>query len=240
MSAHRYRFFATQHSDREWHIEADEADHVSRVLRLEAGCDVEVTDGRGRWAIGKLVNNRGKSIRVECSSAHTETPPTWRITIAVGALKPGAIDDVLPGLVELGIDRILIFQQLGAAKARLHDNAFVRWQRIIQNAVKQSKRATLPDLQIFGSLAQLLPAMSGQGLVLAPGATTALFHLVSQLDGDLGLIVGGERGLDQDELSLAKAAGYTTVALGPTILRAVTATLAAAAVTSLRRAAAPC
>lgn len=240
MSTRRYRFLAKLQADREWLIEGDEAEHLSRVLRLEAGCEVEVTDGQGAWATGRIRHARGKAIGVDCSPTQIEASPRFRITVAVGALKPGFIDDLLPGLVELGMDQLVVFQQRGMAKSRLSDQACERWQRILTSALKQSKRATLPTLDVFGSLADLLQGVPGNGIVLRPDATTPLFELVTRLDRDVVLLVGGERGLDPEELALAQAAGYQAASMGPTILRAVTATLASVAVTALRRAAAPC
>jgi 16S rRNA (uracil1498-N3)-methyltransferase len=240
MSAHRWRFLASRRGGNEWLIEGDEAQHATRVLRLEPGTEVEVTDGAATWAVGRLREARGKTLTVDAEAAQVEAPPAWRISVAVGALKPGVVDELLPGLVELGVDRIVVYQQRGAAKARLAASAVERWRRIVVSAMKQCKRATLPELVVYGSLDELVAAHTGLGVVLVPGAPEALFDLVAAVDGDLLLLAGGEKGLEPEEEAQLRAAGFRPAALGSTVLRAVTAALAAASVAALRRAARPC
>lgn len=240
MSSHRWRFLAQQIDAQTWHITDDEAEHLSRVLRLEIGDAIEVTDGSGNWALGRLRNNRGKTIVVDCEPALHESNPPWQISLAVGALKPGMIDDLLPGLVELGVDQIMIFQQSGVAKARLSDSAVERWQRILINAIKQCKRARLPTLRVFPTLSELLTRAEGCKIVLDPESPHPLYELVAPLATDLVFLAGGERGLDATELQAIKAAGFVGANLGPNILRAVTAATAVTALAALRRAASTC
>lgn len=240
MSSHSWRFLAEQIDPQTWQISGDEAEHLSRVLRLETGDTVEVTDGAGQWATGELRNHRGKIILVDCGTAQQEPPPRWRITMAIGALKPGVIDEVLPGLVELGVDRILIFQQAGMAKSRLSDSAIERWRRILVSSIKQCKRARLPNLNVFASLGELLKQVDGHKIVLDSDASSPLFEMISPIQDDVVFLVGGERGLDAQELQAIQGAGFATASLGPNILRAVTAAAAVAAVATLRRAATTC
>jgi 16S rRNA (uracil1498-N3)-methyltransferase len=105
--SHLFRFLGAPSADGDaWELREEEAHHVSRVLRLGEGAEVEVTDGAGRLVRGTLTQVGAKLVRVAVAAERRVERERGRFVFAVGALKPGGVDDVLAPLVELGVDAV--------------------------------------------------------------------------------------------------------------------------------------
>ena len=230
--AHTYRFFAEHLSPGHWRLEDDEASHALKVLRLDAGTVIEVMDGRGAVGVGKLfIESKTKVFAVDALETMTVPDPIYRCVI-LGALKPGDIDDLIAPLVELGIDRIIAFRQDDTPRFRVADTAQDRWQRLVRAAVKQSKRPTLVSIDVVDGLAEAITLVEGAShkWILLPEAPQDLLKVTQILEGVTAMVtlIGGEKGFSPREESMARAAGYLPVRLGPWVLRARTAAPAAA------------
>ena len=241
--SHRYRFIGAETAPGLWLLDADEALHLAKVLRLSVGTAVEVTDGAGAWALGTVAAVAGKSATIAGETTQVEAPPAWRLQVCVGALRPGLLDEILPGLTELGVDAIHVFQQQDNAKARLADKAVERWQRIIVQAIKQCKRARLPSLQVHGSVRELVAALAAdtaQRVLLDPVAGESLWGVLGAGVAPAGLLLalGGEKGFSADEEASLRQAGFRPAALGRYVLRAITAALSASSIAAAAREAA--
>lgn len=226
--------------DGTWRLVGEEAHHLVKVLRLEVGAAIEVTDGRGAWIEGLVTSTQGRDVKVKVLAAHEEAMRSSYFVFGIGALKPGSVDDILPALTELGVDEVWVYQQVGGDKGRIQDKVTERWRRVIAQAVKQCKRAWLPALMIFPSVeAMLLAAKSRDAalVVLASGATESLKARLERERGRSVIVVaGGEKGLAPVEEQALATAGFEPAGLGVHVLRAVTAAVAAAAVVSQVRA----
>ncbi|MEY4631850.1 MAG: hypothetical protein RIQ81_1970 [Pseudomonadota bacterium] len=246
MAAHVFRFLGApgDGTGSHWVIDSEDARHALKVLRLPSGEVVEVTDGRGRVVTGKLVPLGKEAAGVDVTGLRTEPAPTAPLHIAVGALKPGDVDDLLPALVELGMDRISIVLSRHGDKNRIGDRPAERWQRIVQNAIKQAKRAWLPDLVVHGSLEEFLMTVQAGTcwIFTAPGAEsgdpvprdrpTAVCASATSDQPVTGL-VGSEKGFSDDEIQAAFRAGFKPVSIVTSVLRARTAAIAAATILAM-------
>lgn len=234
--SHIFRFLAKLESPSHWVIQGDELHHLRQVLRLPVGTVVEVLDGHGETGRGVLKEISALSARVFLEESTFEPPPKIPLHISVGAMKPGAIDDALPSIVELGVDGIHVFSLDGAAKWRLNDKIVERWERIVTNAVKQCKRPYIPPITGYdhcGALVENIPpdvnrfVMDPDGkvdIMTAPIRSTAIWF-----------VVGGEQGLSDRELKFFEQSGFIKVSMGTGILRAFTATIAGSALWDQRR-----
>jgi len=225
--SHRFRFIGEEVSG-QWLLGEDETLHLAKVLKLTVGTEVEVTDGKGAWCLGKVTSVKSKQTLIDATEVHTEPLPETFVTLAVGALKPGSIDDVLPAAVELGVDKIVVFQNSGTAKFRLHDGVISRWQRIIHQSIKQCKRARIPGVFVCDSIESLIREhwtdRPGVGLVLDAGGEKPLHEVLTANQASrLMVVVGSEKGLEIQEISAFIDTGFLLVKLGSNILRAVTA-----------------
>jgi 16S rRNA (uracil1498-N3)-methyltransferase len=247
---HLFRFIGKEIDPHTWQLSEEESHHLSKVVRLSSGDSVKVTNGCGLWAVCSVdtIGKNSTILRVNNteqgeSARYIDTRPDPRIILGIGALRHGSLDEILPGLVELGVDSLHLFHQPGSAKDRLADKTVSRWERLIAQATKQCKRSWLPHIHTHDSLQALLqwPEIHNDslGLCLTPNAPETLLEALERdtfrPTKQTILIVGGEQGLSSEEEKLLKTASFQGVRLGHHILRAVTAAVSATAVTSCHR-----
>lgn len=204
-----------------------EVSHHARVTRLAAGDEVEVLDLAGAIGIGAFVGWDGKRAVVRLVSvSHDRGEPPGPLVVGLGVLHTQAFDWATEKLAELGATRIvpLLCERV---QGRQHVPRVERWQRLAEAAVAQCGRSRAPLISQPTPLAEFLSSASGSRIVADPSAGPA-----PSLAGatSLTVLVGPEGGLTPDELAAALAAGFQRLALGPRILRAETAALAATAV----------
>ena len=230
--AHLYRFFGELTAAGKWRLDEEEVVHALKVLRLGDGTLIEVMDGQGNVGSGPMaIESKSKATIAQVADQFTAKDLATRC-IMIGALKPGDVDDLIAPLVELGVDRIIVFRQEDTPHFRLNDAAAQRWNRLMRSAVKQSKRAWMVPVEAVESLQAGLSLVTSyqHKWMLTPDAQRDLQTIsatITKLVGAVALI-GGEKGLSPKEEMEAKASGFQGVRLGPWILRARTAAPAAA------------
>jgi 16S rRNA (uracil1498-N3)-methyltransferase len=115
--------------------------------------------------------------------------------------------------------------QLDTGQAKSH-----RWPEIVLRAAKQCRRASLPELYATVSFATALSLANSAGLKLmlyeGEGVGSLMGVIGRQRPERVALLVGPEGGFAAGEVSMARAAGFLPVSLGPRILRTETAALA--------------
>lgn len=209
------------------------ARHV-QVRRLQPGDALVLFDGRGgEWAA--TVRHMGRQQVAVRLGAHdpVEREAPLAVTLAVGMPANERMDWLVEKATELGVAEIRPLQtersvlRLAGERA---ERKRAHWQAIAEAAAEQSGRTRVPVLHPVRALDApgALPAgLPGWVLSLAPGAAPA-----SALRGAGGpqlLLSGPEGGLTPAELAHAQAAGLRPLSLGPRVLRAETAPLAALA-----------
>lgn len=210
-------------------LPADQAAHVTSVLRLKAGAPVRVFDGAGHEHAAALEGTgRRTAVRVgEALPALPESP--LRLTLAQGIGRGERMDFVVQKATELGVTAIVPLLTARAV-VRLDDERSARrlahWQAVAVSACEQCGRAMVPTIATPVALADFLrQAPQGAGVLLEPTADAPLATLTPP--GAVTVLIGPEGGLDTHEQAAACAAGYTPVRLGPRVLRTETAALAA-------------
>ena len=199
--------------------------HVERVLRLRPGQAVTVADGSGSWRACTWVTGGGLEPAAEVVRSPAPSPP---VTVGFALTKGERPEWVVQKLTEAGVDRIVV---LVAARSvvRLDEAAAARraerWRRVAREAAMQSRRTRLPVVDTVGSLSEAVDG-AGPGVALAEpaGAPPSLERPA--------VLVGPEGGWSPEELAL----GLPTVGLGPGLLRAETAAVAAAVIICALRA----
>jgi 16S rRNA (uracil1498-N3)-methyltransferase len=152
---------------------------------------------------------------------------TPRLTVACWLTKGQKPELAVQKLTELGVDRIMLVEAARSV-VRWDDDkvaaAFDRLERVAREAAMQSRRARIPVVDGPVAPAELCRF---RGLVVAApdGAPAGLLPLPS--DGEWVVAVGPEGGFDDDELRDFGTA--PRLQLGPFVLRAETAAIAAAA-----------
>jgi len=216
-------------------LDGDEARHAVTVARVRTGERLAIGDGRGRIVRGSVTATEPRRLELEVDEVHVEEAPVPRITL-VQALAKGDRDELaVQAATELGVDRIVPWsaaRSVSRWEGPKADKGRARWASIVREAVKQSIRARLPEVDPVATTGQLASRFEGERmLLLEPSATTSLRGI--RPDGrDLVLVVGPEGGIDPGELERLEDAGAERVRLGSSVLRTSTAGPAAIAVLS--------
>lgn len=209
----------------------------ARVRRLAVGEAVALFDGAGFACVARIehVGRAALRARVEALRPPREAESPLALTLAVALPKGDTLEWVIEKATELGVSAIQPFSSthtLAAPSAARQ----ARWQHIARAAAKQCGRSVVP--------AVAAPLAFGAVLHL-PGEVRLLFaerdaaHRLADIAPPTApagalLVVGPEGGFADAELAAAAAAGFHLVGLGPRILRADTAAIAATALCQAR------
>ena len=218
-----------------------EGRHAVRVRRMAPGEPVQLADGSGVVAVGRVdaAENDMLAVLVESVERPESRGPRF---VLVQALAKGGRDELaIEAATELGVDAIVpwaaersVVQWRGDRAVRAHR----KWESVVSAAAKQARRATLPVVESLATGGQLVERLSGMRVVLLhEEATTSMRGLdLDGLDDDarVALVVGPEGGVSDQERAGLVASGADVVRLGPSVLRSSTAGPAALAVLSAR------
>jgi 16S rRNA (uracil1498-N3)-methyltransferase len=203
--------------------------HLQRVRRLRAGELVTAADGAGVWRLYEIdVIEPGRlqlRARGECRREPELVPG---VALAVALTKAGALDSVVARCTELGVASITPIRtrrcvvQWDAAQA---ERAVKRLRTVAREAAAQCRRATLPEIAPVGALADVV---GRPDLVVADLDGGSITEFPAPGGSTWTVVVGPEGGLDPAELAVLAEA--RRLRLGPHILRAETAPIAAVAV----------
>jgi 16S rRNA (uracil1498-N3)-methyltransferase len=209
--------------------------HLRRVLRLELGADVTVTDGCGSVGRAELTAD-GVRLVAPVESVAAERPAL----VLVQALAKGRrLDDAVRAACELGVDRIVpVVAERTQGRPGQQERAAVvaRWRAIARSALEQSRSAWLTrvdEVRAVAELAELADLAEPAGpeggvglrLIAVPGAAplpeTLGAHAAAGVPGELGVAVavGPEGGWTDAEVVRLTGAGWVAVGLGRTVLR---------------------
>jgi len=206
------------------------AHHALRVLRLRDGEAVTLFDGRGGEWHGVIASGgrRGEDaiVAIERFDAVERESPL-AVTLAMSTLATDAMDYAVRKAVELGCASVAPVVAARSQGASHRGTRAEHWRRIAIAACEQCGRNRIPPIDAPVALADWLDARDARrpGIVLALGADAVLASLAAATA--LDVLVGPEGGFDAGELAAAKRAGLTAVSLGPRVLKAETAAVAA-------------
>jgi 16S rRNA (uracil1498-N3)-methyltransferase len=218
-------------------VRGDDHHYLFRVRRLPVGATVIVFDGEGAEADAVVERVDAERAELRVGAARREPAATPRLTVVQAVVKGDRMDWCVQKLVEVGVDRLVLVTtercvvRLDAERAEARR---ARLQTIAAEAAKQARRATVPAVEWSTFDAAL--AGDGLRLVCHPQSSRSLADHLGTSAAAVTFLVGPEGGLTPAELDRAAAAGFEAVALGPTVLRAETAGVAAVAAFRLARA----
>ena len=213
-------------------LRGEEARHLTRVLRVEPGQRFEISDN-GSVYLAEIADARGDRVVFRIQEPIESPPPPVRITLCAALIKFDRFEWIVEKATELGVERILPVETARAEKglSEASRKRSERWERIARESSQQSRRARLPEILPAARFEASLATEAGVRYFLeeAPGPPPLLRALPERLD-TAALLLGPEGGWTDGERELARAAGWTAVSLGPQVLRAETAAIAAIAV----------
>jgi len=196
-------------------LSAEDRHHLERVLRLRSDEKITVGDGAGRWRWCRLGGSGGPLSPL--SGVFTDPRPEPTLTVALALTKGHRPELAVQKLTEIGIDRIALFSARRSV-ARWNPERAIhhldRLRRVAREAASQSRRVWLPVIE---------PVVDFEEVAGRPGAVMAERNGRPLAVPDLLVMIGPEGGWDPAELE----SGPPQVGLGPGVLRAETAALAA-------------
>ncbi len=210
----------------------DQIHHLRDVLRLRTGDEVELLDGEGAVYAG-VVGASGERLQIESlKNLEPSSEPESSLVLAQALLKSDRFEWILQKATELGVREIVpvvtrycdIRLEGSKVEARLE-----RWRRIAREAAKQCRRVSVPKIHRPCDLAEFLCGCrtieSAKFLFCEKAARRWDASLTVR--GNEVLCLGPEGGWLSEEVDAAIGQGFQAFNLGPRILRAETAALAA-------------
>ncbi len=214
-------------------ITGRDAEHV-RVLRMRPGEDLIICDGKGTDYKCRLVSADKEEAQAEVVEVvPCPAEPSVKVTVMCGLPKGDKVDYIIQKCVEAGADRIGFFRSdRCVAKPENMPKKLERWQRISEEAAKQSGRGIIPPVFWAGELADALneAVHSDVGLFMYEAGERETISNVLSANPDAGsvtIITGPEGGFAEFETKLAKICGLHICSMGERILRCETAPLVA-------------
>jgi 16S rRNA (uracil1498-N3)-methyltransferase len=210
-------------------LSAEEAHHLTHVLRLRFGDEIAVFDGNGREYRARIerVSRDGAHVHLlEEISAAAE--PVVRLTLAQAVLKGDKMEDVIRDATMMGvaaIEPVVTAHTTIRMKALTEGQAADRWRRIAVASAKQCRRAVLPVIGTGTPFDEwVIQDTTEMRLMLVEPMVGVEGHPVATVQGQrpnsATLMVGPEGGWAQEEIEIAVQAGWMPITLGRRTLRA--------------------
>jgi len=211
------------------------AKHLVRVLRLGAGAEIRLFDGRGREYRAVISDTGSRRVLAQLKercAANAESP--LDISLVQGISRGGRMDFVVQKATELGVSRIQpvitsrSVVRLDSARAKKKKS---HWQSVAASACEQCGRSVVPDILVPQLIEDALRMCDPDALKLfldTSGGSS--LQMIAPEGRVISLLIGPEGGFHADERQAAIDSGFKPVYLGPRVLRTETAALTALAV----------
>ena len=239
----RRRWIADEFNDeRAWLLGANAA-HLGRVLRARVGQEFDIVCGE-RLRRGTVLSVSGERVEFalgdvlppqHANSGRAGDPEgagERELVLLTAIYKFDRLEWAIEKCTELGATRIVpvMARRTDAHLAAAASKRVERWRRIAHEAAQQSRRLTTPCIDEPMTLKSAMGIQAPTRLLLNENERSLTFReALSETSGALAFAVGPEGGWTEEELAEFDAAGWRSVTLGSTILRAETAAIAALA-----------
>lgn len=219
------------------YVTGSDVNHIKNVLRMKESDEIKLSTGDGLLytsTISEFLPDRIVCRIIDCEGDKSELPA--KIVLFQGLPKKDKMELIIQKAVELGVSEIVPVM-MKRTIVKLEDNKkeqkkLERWRTISLTAAKQSGRAIVPEVSDFITFNEAVKQAEGLEYNLIPyenekGMDKAR-ELIKELKNknSIGIFIGPEGGIAEDELELAINAGAKPISLGNRILRTETAGLA--------------
>lgn len=212
----------------------DEAHHARHVLRLAAGAEVALFDGKGREWTARIVGVTRAAVTVDVlAEAVPVAEPSVEVTLAVGLLKGDQMDAVVRDATMLGVSAVVPMATAHVAAPRRgnRSQSAERWVRVAVASAKQCRRAVVPAIAPVTPLPDVIARDDFELKVMcvepARAAAGPLAGLPAAPPATVLVLIGPEGGWSTAEVDLAAQCGARLIHLGPRTLRAEVAPVVA-------------
>ncbi len=234
----RRRFIADTWTDRSATLTGDQADHLARVLRAQPGQIFDiVANGFVHRAEITAVRPGDAPIVEFTLHEELESDTSLPLHLLLAIFKFDHYEWGIEKATELGVARItpILARRTEKHLAQAAAKRVERWRRIALEASKQSRRSSVPEIADPATLKAALTAETSTTRILLSEieqSTPLAQALSANPSAAVALAIGPEGGWTPEELQLFTDHAWRSVTLGPRILRAETAAIAATAIVS--------
>ncbi len=205
-----------------------QAHYLKDVMRLKVGDDVFLFDGINGEFSANIAQINKKSVILNINQKVADFQKSPDVWLLFAPLKKDNTDIVIQKSVELGVSKIIPVQ------TEYTSNAGIKLERMraqVIEAAEQSRRTDLPEILSPITLEKLLEKWDKKRTLVylnETGAGQSFIDASKKMSAPVAFLVGPEGGFSLEEFEMLKSLPYTlSLALGPRILRAETACLAA-------------
>lgn len=231
----RRRFFVSRFEKGQAVVSGEAAHHLARVLRARPGQLYELSDQKTVW-LARIASVSPRRIEFELVERVGIPAPMPRLVLLAAIIRFSRFEWLLEKATELGVSEIMPVQAARSEKHLIRDAArrAPRWEKILQAAGQQARRADVPRLDPLVSFSDALTKVDCEARILlseAPDAPSLRRVLrAGPPRRSATLAVGPEGGWTDKERLAARQAGFVEASLGGNILRTETAVIAALAI----------
>ena len=233
-----HRFFADERGIVEniAYLNAEDAGHALRVLRLENGDEVELVCAPARY-LAEIDSTEGGEVRLRVTEKLRDTEAQTRVTLYQGLPKADKMEWIVQKSTELGaaaIAPVAMIRSVVKLEGKDAAKKTERWQKIAREAVKQCARVNAPEVKMPCKLAAMKDELNALDVLIVPwedardgSIADCLAPFKANERVSVGILIGPEGGIAPEEAEwLTHEAGAKLVTLGPRILRTETAAIA--------------
>lgn len=233
----RRRFLVNEIRGARAELRGADAHHLARVLRAEPGQRYEISDGESLY-VAEVSEVGDSVVAFHVLESIQIPPPSLELAIFPALIKFDRFEWLIEKATELGVSEIIPVNAARTGKGLLEaaHKRLDRWRRIARESSQQARRLRPPEIHAAQPVDMAFRALRAHRYFLdeEPGLLPPLLNVLPPPDGrrpsdSVALLAGPEGGWTDAERAGAVAAGWTPVSLGPLVLRAETAGIAAAA-----------
>ncbi|MCP4671666.1 MAG: 16S rRNA (uracil(1498)-N(3))-methyltransferase, partial [Desulfobacula sp.] len=215
-------------------ITGQDAKHIFKVLRKKKGDQISITDGKGRDYKAIISMALPHAIKINIiEKCEVRTESFINITLCSGMLKDKKMDFIIKHVTQFGIQKWIPFfceRSIPSPNIKKIKARKKRWESIAKESLKQCNRSCIPKISDPLSFQTLVEQSENHDLKVT-------FHeksnqKIKTLQKNIPpkkiiILIGPEGGFSPKEILLAEEKGFISHTLGPRILRAETASIAA-------------
>ena len=226
-----HRFFTSDIQAHTAAVRGEDVKHISRVLRLRVGDCVQLCDGQGNECDASIASIAPDAVTFETQPwRRAKSEPDVSVTLFQCLPKAGKMETIIQKCVELGACGFVPVQSERCVVVLKppYEGRIERWQRVSEEAAKQSRRGIVPVVALpeplksldFSAFDTVLVAYENERTVSLKQALRSGAHKT------IAIVIGPEGGFSEEEIAILTTRGATSVSLGTRILRTETAGMA--------------
>lgn len=237
MTLHRFFVPSSAIGDGVVTLPREASRQITKVLRLRPGDEIVVFDGSGaEWPATLLEGARSSAVIAELADERAPASESHvHLVLCQALIKADRFEFILQKATELGAGSFRPLVTARTVRERPSPARVTRWGRIVREAAEQSGRVRVPTIEPPAHLEEMRDGDAAATLLLWEGESRRSFTeaaddlrpRLSEHEPALNLVCGPEGGFEQEEVDFLQSRGAIAAGLGPRLLRAETAAIAA-------------